>query len=68
MLTDSINALISQYNYGKLQNMSSLWTKKIPFKLGVCICGNQVGSIQYVKDSQEFAFNHDSFLGMKIIR
>ena len=42
--------------------------EKIPFKLGVCICGNQVGSIQYVKDSQEFAFNHDSFLGIRSIR
>ena len=39
--------------------------EKIPFKLGVCICGRQVGSIQYVKDSQEFASNHDSFLGKR---
>jgi len=39
--------------------------EKIPFKLGVCVCGNQVGSIQYVKDSQEFASNHDSFLGIR---
>ena len=39
--------------------------EKIPFKLGVCICGRQVGSIQYVKDSQEFAANHDSLLGIR---
>lgn len=39
--------------------------EKIPFKLGVCICGRQVGTIQYVKDSQEFAANHDSLLGIK---
>ena len=38
--------------------------EKIPFKLGVCICRRQVSSIQYVKDSQEFAATHDSLLGM----
>jgi len=39
--------------------------EKIPFKLGVCFCGNQVGSIQYVKDLHEFASNNDSFLGIR---
>ena len=39
--------------------------EKIPFKLGVCIFGRQMDSIQYVKDSQEFAANHDSFLGIR---
>ena len=39
--------------------------EKIPFKLGICICGEQVGNIQYVKDSHEFASNYYSFLGIK---
>ena len=28
---------------------------KIPFKLGVCVCGAQVGDIQYVKNAVRFA-------------
>jgi len=36
--------------------------EKIPFKLGVCICGRQMNSIQHVKNSQEFVSNYDSFL------
>lgn len=28
---------------------------RIPFKLGVCICGKQVGKIQYVKNAEKFA-------------
>ena len=31
---------------------------KIPFKLGVCVCGNQVGQIQYVIDAEKFAKNY----------
>ena len=38
----------------------------IPFKLGVCICGQQVGSIQYVKDPHMFAKNHYFYLGNTI--
>ena len=29
--------------------------RKIPFKLGVCVCGNQVGGIQYVNSAEKFA-------------
>jgi len=32
----------------------------IPFKKGVCICGMQVGSIQYVNDPEKFAKIHYS--------
>lgn len=39
--------------------------EEIPFKLGICICGEQVGSIQYVKDSHEFASNYYSFLEIR---
>lgn len=28
---------------------------RIPFKLGVCVCGKQVGKIQYVKNTEKFA-------------
>lgn len=34
--------------------------KEMPFKLGVCRCGNQVGQIQYVKDPEKFARNYYS--------
>ncbi len=27
---------------------------KIPFKKGVCICGKQIGKIQYIKNTQKF--------------
>ena len=27
----------------------------VPFKLGVCVCGHQVGQTQYVKDPEKFA-------------
>ena len=39
--------------------------EEIPFKLGICICGEQVGSIQYVKDSHKFASNYYSFLEIR---
>jgi len=38
----------------------------IPFKLGVCFCGQQVGSIQYVKKTQSFAKNYYSYLGYTV--
>ena len=28
---------------------------KVPFKKGVCVCGKQVGSVQYVKSPETFA-------------
>ncbi len=31
---------------------------QIPFKLGICICGKQVGKIQYVENSETFAKNY----------
>ena len=31
---------------------------EIPFKMGVCICGNQVGKIQYIKNTKLFAKNY----------
>ena len=34
---------------------------QIPFKLGICICGKQVGKIQYVKNSEIFAKNYYSY-------
>jgi hypothetical protein len=36
----------------------------IPFKLGVCICGNQVGDIQYVQNPKTFAKNYYSNIGI----
>jgi len=33
----------------------------VPFKLGVCMCGMQVGSIQYVVDPEKFAENQYCF-------
>ena len=28
---------------------------RIPFKNGICVCGNQVGDIQYVNSAEKFA-------------
>ena len=35
---------------------------KIPFKLGICTCGEQVGTIQYVDDPEKFATNYYSYI------
>ena len=34
---------------------------KIPFKMGICICGKQVGNIQYVNNTESFAANYYTF-------
>ncbi|QMU54776.1 MAG: hypothetical protein GKS07_07750 [Nitrosopumilus sp.] len=36
---------------------------KIPFKMGVCICGAQVGKIRYVTNSKKYAKNWYSYVG-----
>ena len=36
---------------------------KIPFKMGVCVCGAQVGEILYVKSSKRYAENWYSYVG-----
>ena len=36
---------------------------KVSFKLGVCICGKQVGKIQYVDDTQRYANQWYSYVG-----
>jgi hypothetical protein len=38
----------------------------IPFKLGVCICGKQIGNIQYVQNADSFARNYYSYVGNNI--
>jgi len=35
---------------------------QIPFKLGICICGGQVGKIKYVNTPKNFAKNYYSYL------
>ena len=40
-----------------MRSCSSCGQGKIPFKLGVCLCGNQMGQIQYVNDPEKFAKN-----------
>ena len=35
----------------------------IPFKMGVCICGRQVGKIQYIKNPKKYARNYYSYGG-----
>jgi len=37
----------------------------IPFKMGVCICGRQVGKIQYVNDPKKYVKNYYSYRGVK---
>ncbi len=32
--------------------------RKIPFKMGVCICGKQVGKIQYIGNTEKYAKNY----------
>ena len=34
---------------------------KIPFKLGICMCGNQMGKTQYVNNTEKFAKNQYNF-------
>ena len=36
--------------------------QQIPFKMDVCICGNQIGKIQYVKNSETYAKNWYSYI------
>ena len=40
----------------------------IPFKLGVCICGNQVGNIQYVQNAGSFVRNYYSYVGYDVLK
>jgi len=35
----------------------------VPFKLGVCVCGHQMGSTQYVQNPVNFAKRYYSFIG-----
>jgi len=35
---------------------------KIPFKLGICTCGEQVGTIQYVDNPEKFAKRYYSYI------
>lgn len=39
---------------------------QIPFKMGVCICGRQVGNIQYIRNTENFAKNYYSYQGLAI--
>ena len=34
---------------------------KIPFKLGVCICGEQVEAIQHVQNTKQFVISYYSY-------
>ena len=36
--------------------------QQIPFKMEVCICGNQIGKIRYVKNSETYAKNWYSYI------
>jgi hypothetical protein len=49
------NFLSGDKDYKKCPNCGQ---SQFPFKLGVCICGNQVGEIQYVKNPNQFAKNY----------
>ncbi len=37
---------------------------QIPFKMGVCICGRQVGNIQYIRNTESFAKNYYTYQGL----
>ena len=37
---------------------------QIPFKMGVCICGHQIGRIQYIKNTENYAKNYYSYRGL----
>ncbi len=45
-------------NGNDFKNCPYCGQSKIPFKLGVCICGKQVVVTQYVKSPARFAKNH----------
>ena len=47
---------------GNLISCHSCGQGLVPFKKGVCVCGTQVGSIQYVNDPEKFAKYHYSYM------
>ena len=51
-----------EYN-GKYKQCPYCGQSKIPFKRGVCICGRQVGDIQYVDNAQLFSENWYEYIG-----
>ena len=49
------NFLSGNEDYKKCPNCGQ---SKFPFKLGVCMCENQMGTIQYVKNPNHFTKNN----------
>ena len=36
---------------------------KVPFKMGVCVCGKQVGNITYINNAETYAKNWYNWIG-----
>ncbi|MGH1521939.1 MAG: hypothetical protein ACRBB2_06175 [Nitrosopumilus sp.] len=50
----------NEYNSENYKACPHCGQDQIPFKLDICVCGKQVGKIQYVKNSETFARNYYS--------
>lgn len=51
-------------SYGSYKECPYCGQNKIPFKMGICICGQQVGNIKYIKNTENFAKNYYSYRGV----
>ena len=47
-----------QSNNGKYKTCPQCGQNRIPFKMGICICGYQVTNITYIKNPEKFAGNY----------
>ena len=61
--TDSTNKLqmlkiFSQSNSDGYKTCPQCGQNKIPFKMGVCVCGYQVTNITYIKNPEKFALSY----------
>ena len=61
-IEDSLNSEPSKNDGKPYKECPYCGQNQIPFKLGVCMCGKQVGNIQYVKDSRAFAKQWYSYI------
>ncbi|NND86592.1 MAG: hypothetical protein HKM23_04590 [Nitrosopumilus sp.] len=56
---------ISLRDYDDYKKCLQCGQELIPFKLGVCVCGKQIGNTQYVQNPERFAKSNYANLGCK---
>lgn len=60
---NSVSSIFSEHDDDIYKTCPYCGQNKTPFKLGVCICGKQVGQIQYVNDPKKYVKNYYSYRG-----